>query len=129
VNTLWRRGFAVIRAPASGSATKRPLPDIVAGSKQRSLQFAFEVKATRAETLYVDKESIDQLVEFAQTFGCEPFLAVRFKGRRRGWLFLRPSQLESTRGQNYKATLKDALATSIDLKTLIGEGRQMRLNP
>lgn len=129
MNTLWRRGFAVIRAPASGSATKRPLPDIVAGSKQRSLQFAFEVKATRAETLYVDKESIDQLVEFAQTFGCEPFLAVRFKGRRRGWLFLRPSQLESTRGQNYKATLKDALATSIDLKTLIGEGRQMRLNP
>jgi len=129
VNTLWRRGFAVVRAPASGSATKRPLPDIIAGCKERSLQFAIEVKTTKAETLYIDNDSIHQLVEFAQTFGCEPFLAVRFKGRGRGWLFLRPSQLESTRGQNYKATLKDALAKSIDLKTLIGEGRQMRLNP
>jgi Holliday junction resolvase len=129
VNTLWRRGFAVVRAPASGSATKRPLPDIVAGSRRRGLQFAFEVKTTRAETLYVDDESINQLVEFAQTFGCEPFLAVRFKGRGRSWLFLKPNQLTPTKGQNYRITLRDALATAIDLKTLIGEGRQTRLNP
>jgi len=129
VNTLWRRGFAVVRVPASGSATKRPLPDMVAGSKQRGLQFAIEVKTTRAETLYVDKDSIHQLVEFAQTFGCEPFVAVRFKGRGRSWLFLKPSQLTPTKGQNYRITLKDALATAIDLKTLIGEGIQVRLHP
>jgi len=129
VNTLWRRGFAVVRAPASGSATKRPLPDIIAGSRQRGLHFAIEVKATRAETLYVDNDSIHQLVEFAQTFGCEPFLAIRFKGRGKSWLFLKPGQLTPTKGQNYRITLEEALAKAIDLKTLIGEGRQMRLNP
>ncbi len=118
-----------MRAPASGSATKRPLPDMVAGSRQRGLWFAIEVKTTRAETLYVDNESIHQLVEFAQTFGCEPFLAVKFKGRGRSWLFLKPSQLTPTRGQNYRTTLKEALATGIDLKTLAGEGRQTRLHP
>jgi len=129
VNLLWRRGFAVVRTPASGSATKRPLPDMIAGSKQRGRYFAIEVKTTKAETLYVEGESIHQLVEFAETFGCEPFLAVKFKGRGKSWFFLRPSQLQSTRGENYRVTLKDALATAIDLKTLIGEGRQMRLKP
>jgi len=118
-----------MRAPASGSATKRPLPDIVAGSGKRGLQFAIEVKTTKAETLYVDKDSIRQLVEFAHTFGCEPVLAIKFKGRGRSWLLIKPSQLTSPRGQNYRITLKDALATAIDLKTLVGEGRQTRLHP
>ncbi len=127
VNTLWKKGFAVMRAPASGSATKRPLPDMIAGSKKRGLQLVIEVKTTRSKTLYIENDSVHQLVEFAQTFGCDPFLAIRFKGRERGWLFLKPGQLQSTRGQNYKVTLKDALLTAIDLKTLIGEGEQTRL--
>lgn len=127
VNILWKKGFAVMRAPASGSATKRPLPDMIAGSKKRSLQLVIEVKTTKSETLYIENDSVHQLVEFAQTFGCEPFIAIKFKGHGKSWLFLRPTQLKTTRGQNYKITLKDALATGIDLKTLIGEGKQTRL--
>jgi holliday junction resolvase Hjr len=127
VNTLWKNGFAVMRAPSSGSATKRPLPDIIAGSKKRSLQFVIEVKTTHLETLYVESDSIHQLLEFSQTFGCEAYLAIRFKSSSRNWIFIRPSQLQITRGKNYKITLKEALATGFDLKTLIGEGKQMRL--
>jgi len=127
VNILWKNGFAVMRAPSSGSATKRPLPDIIAGSKKRGLQFVLEVKTTRLETLYVDYDSIHQLLEFSQTFGCEPYLAIRFRGLTRNWIFSRPSQLQITKGKNYKITLKEALATGFDLKTLIGEGKQMRL--
>ena len=32
VNMLWDVGFAAMRAPASGGATKRPLPDVLAGN-------------------------------------------------------------------------------------------------
>ena len=127
VKLLWQKGFAVMRAPASGSASKRPLPDLIAGSRKRCLQLVIEVKTTRSKTLYIENESVSQLVEFAQTFGCEAFLAIKFKGRERGWSFLKPEQLQVTKGQNYKITLKDALTTAIDLKTLIGEGKQTRL--
>ncbi len=127
VNILWKNGFAVMRAPSSGSATKRPLPDIIAGSKKRGLQFVIEVKTTRLETLYVNYDSIHQLLEFSQTFGCEPYLAIRFRGLSRNWIFIRPSQLQITKGKNYKITLMEAMATGIDLKTFIGDGKQMRL--
>ena len=32
VHKLWERNFAAMRAPASGGATKNPLPDVVAGN-------------------------------------------------------------------------------------------------
>jgi len=116
-----------MRAPSSGSATKRPLPDIIAGSKKRCLQFVIEVKTTHLETLYVESDSIQQLLEFSQTFGCEAYLAIRFKGSSKSWIFIRPNRLQITKGKNYKITLKEALASGFDLKTLIGEGKQMRL--
>jgi Holliday junction resolvase len=127
VNILWKRGFAVVRVPASGSATKRPLPDMVAGSRKRGLHLAIEAKAIGAETIYVDKKCVDQLVEFAETFGCEPFLAVKFKGRARNWIFLRPEQLRSTKGKSLRVCLKDAVIEGIDIRTLVGEGKQTRL--
>ena len=32
VHKLWNKKFAAMRAPASGGATKRPLPDVLAGN-------------------------------------------------------------------------------------------------
>ena len=32
VHKLWERDFAAMRAPASGGATKKPLPDVIAGN-------------------------------------------------------------------------------------------------
>ncbi len=126
VNILWKKGFAVMRAPASGSATKRPLPDIIAGSKKRGLQFVIEVKTTHLRNLYVEYDCIHQLLEFAETFGCEPYLATKFRGQTRDWIFIKPNQLQSTKGMNFKITFEKASAVGIDLKTLIGEGRQAR---
>ena len=75
VRLLWERGFAVIRAPASGSSTKMPRPDIIAGSSERKIQFAIEVKTTHNKNLYIQHESISQLVNFACLFGCQPIVA------------------------------------------------------
>ncbi len=129
VNLLYAKGFAVMRAPASGAATKMPRPDILAGKRVKGLQYAIEAKTTHERTLYAEKESINQLLLFADTFGCRPLLAVKFKGRRRTWLFLHPSQLTQTKGENYRLTYDDALAKGMDLNTIAGEGRQSRLQP
>jgi len=129
MNLLWAKGFAVMRAPASGAATKMPRPDIIAGKRAKGLQYAIEAKTTHEKVLYAEKESIDQLLLFADTFGCKPLLAVKFKGRKRSWLFLPPSSLSPTKGNNYRLSYDDALARGMDLKTIAGEGRQSRLHP
>lgn len=120
-------GFAAMRAPASGSKATYPLPDLVAGSSSRGLHYAFQVKTTKRGRVYIPRGSIDQLVEFSQRFGCQPIVALKFKGKRRPWVFLRPNQLETTPSRNYKITLKEALRGGVDLKTLTGGGEQKRL--
>lgn len=120
-------GFATMRSPASGSKATYPLPDLVAGSSSRGLHYAFQVKTTKRRRVYIPRESIDQLVEFSQRFGCQPIVALKFKGTRRPWVFLRPNQLKTTPSRNYKITLKEALQRGVDLKTLIGGGEQKRL--
>lgn len=124
---LWERGFAVMRAPASGASTPMPRPDLVVGRRDRGLQFAIEVKTTRRDVLYIQGASIAQLLEFSQRFGCQPIVALKFKGQKPPWLFIRPYQLVATPRLNYKISFKDALRKGMDLKTLIGEGTQTRL--
>ena len=52
VHKLWERDFAAMRAPASGGATKKPLPDVVAGNGK--LYLAIEVKTTTKDKIYID---------------------------------------------------------------------------
>lgn len=127
VRLFYRRGFAVVRTPTSGGSTKMPRPDIIAGSRERGVQLAIEVKTTSRKALYIHRESVDQLVGFADRFGCRPVLALRFKGRRTGWLFVRPGDLTVTRSGNYRITFDEAIMKGMDLRELVGEGRQTRL--
>ena len=126
---LWEGGFAVIRAPASGAATPMPRPDIIAGHSGRGIQFAIEVKTTRKETLYVARESVKQLIDFSERFGCRPILAIKFKGKRKPWLFMDPQQLEVTRALNFKTSLTEALDRGFDLKTLINKNEEKKVRP
>jgi len=111
-------GFAVLRAPSSGSSTKLDRPDLVAG--RRGLIIAFEVKTTHRKTLYARKESMEQLTRFSEKFGAKPLLAVKFKGVHRGWLLLEPKNLTQT-GKGYKVTLRNALKDGIRLEALVTE--------
>ncbi len=86
VHKLWDRNFAAMRAPASGGATKRPLPDVVAGNGK--LYLAIEVKTTTKDKIYIDSEQIDALLEFSKIFGAKPYIGVKFKYTK--WLFLEP---------------------------------------
>lgn len=122
VRILWRRGFAVLRAPASGGSTKMPRPDIIAGNQNLGLHFGIEVKTTHKDTLYIDKKAVMRLIEFSNIFGCRPTFALKFKGRPGSWIFITPGNLTTTPAMNYKISFKDACRIGIDLDTLTSTG-------
>ena len=103
IHILDSLGFAVLRAPSSGAGTKLDRPDIIAGKK--GLHLAIEVKSTRKETLYIEKESVNQLVRFSIKFGADPIVAIKFM--RKGWFLLEPKNL-TQKNKTFKISLEDA---------------------
>lgn len=76
VNYLDKHGWAVLRAPASGSATERELPDVLAGNGDNF--YAMEAKASSDDRFYIDKDEVEALRFFARSFGADAKLAVKF---------------------------------------------------
>ena len=101
---LFRLGFAVIRAPASGSKAKHMIyPDLVAMKDGKI--FAFEIKTTsKPRDIYIPKHQIDKLVEFCRRAGATPFVAVKIINHT-GWRFIKLESLERTKSNNYKVPL------------------------
>ncbi|MBR9677654.1 Holliday junction resolvase [Candidatus Woesearchaeota archaeon] len=99
---FWQNGWACLRTAGSGSSS-HPAPDLLAGNKIRRL--AVECKATKSISKYLTKEEIGQLIEFAQVFGAEPWVAIRFD--RDNWYFISPEDLKET-NNNYLASLEIA---------------------
>ena len=114
---LWRKGFAVIRAPASGSKTKRIVyPDIVA--IKNGYVLAIEVKTTHGEKpIYVPAHQVEKIKEFIKRSGGEGFIAVKIIGSGE-WRFLRINDLIPTRKGNYKID-KETLTKSYRLSDLV----------
>ncbi|MFB6266910.1 MAG: Holliday junction resolvase Hjc [Halodesulfurarchaeum sp.] len=92
VNALDEQGFAVMRAPASGSATDRELPDVLAGNG--TVFYAIEAKASGGDPIYLTAEEVAALVYFSRNFGAKPRVGVRFD--RESWYFFHPDDLHQT---------------------------------
>jgi len=116
VNELDGAGFAVMRAPASGSATERELPDVLAGDGETF--YAVEAKSSAGDPIYLTGEEIEALVYFARNFGAKPRVAVRFD--REDWYFFHPGDLYTTDGGNYRVKKETALAAGTDFEELTG---------
>ena len=114
IHILDRLGFAVLRAPSSGAGTKLDRPDIIAGRK--GLHLAIEVKSTRKETLYIEKESVNQLVRFSIKFGADPIVAIKFM--RKGWFLLEPKHL-TKKNKTFKVSLDDAKKRGTKLESFL----------
>jgi len=123
VNELDASGFAVLRAPASGSATERNLPDVLAGDGESF--YAIEAKSSAGDPIYLTGEEVEALVYFSQNFGAKPRVAARFD--REDWYFFHPSDLHYTDGGNYRVKKETALAGGEDLQELAGHSEQERL--
>jgi len=82
VKKLWRYGFAAIRGPASGAKIKRSVyPDVVA--IYRGIVLVFEVKSRKKlQNIYMSREQLEKLLEFARRAGGKPFIAVKISELR-----------------------------------------------
>ncbi|MGC9105959.1 MAG: Holliday junction resolvase Hjc [Thermoprotei archaeon] len=104
LSRLRDKGFAVMRAPSSGSKRKDPVPDLVA--MKDGVILLIEVKSKQEEgTIYVKKEQAEGILEFARRSGGEPFLCVRFPHETR---FVEFSKLRKTQGGNYAVDVEVA---------------------
>ena len=124
VNELDAAGFAVMRAPASGSATERDLPDVLAGDGETF--YAIEAKSSAGDPIYLSGEEVESLIYFARNFGAKARIAVRFD--REDWYFFHPGDLHVTDGGNYRVKKETALAEGEDLDELVGHSTQARLD-
>jgi Holliday junction resolvase len=124
VNDLDAAGFAVMRAPASGSATERELPDVLAGDSETF--YAIEAKSSAGDPIYLDGEEIEALLFFAQNFGAKPRIGVRFD--REEWYFFHPDELYTTDGGNYRIKKDVALADGTDFDEFVGHSQKVTLD-
>jgi Holliday junction resolvase len=123
VNRLDEAGFAVMRAPASGSATDRELPDVLAGDGDTF--YAIEAKSSSGRPIYLSGEEVEALIYFARNFGAKSRVAVRFD--REDWFFFHPGDLHTTDGGNYRVKKETALAEGEDFESFVGGPAQARL--
>ncbi len=123
VNALDESGFAVMRAPASGSATERELPDVLAGDGEHF--YAIEAKSSAGDPIYLEGREIEALLFFAQNFGAKPRVGVRFD--REDWYFFHPGDLYTTDGGNYRVKKETALADGVDFTEFVGDSEKVTL--
>ncbi|WP_435183868.1 Holliday junction resolvase Hjc [Halobellus sp. EA9] len=123
VNRLDEAGFAVMRAPASGSATDRELPDVLAGDGD--VFYAIEAKSSSGRPIYLTGEEVEALIYFARNFGAKARIGVRFD--RESWYFFHPGDLHVTDGGNYRVKKETALAEGESFESFVGGPAQARL--
>jgi Holliday junction resolvase len=98
LSLFYEEGFVGFRAPSSGSTTERELPDVLVGNGE--LVFAIEVKRSGGDYEYLDEYEIEDLHYFAEAFGAEPFIAVRFDYG--DWFLFEDHELHQTDGGRYR---------------------------
>ncbi|MEM0453456.1 MAG: Holliday junction resolvase Hjc [Sulfolobales archaeon] len=120
---LWKYGFAVMRAPASGAKIKKAkYPDLIAIKSSKVL--VFEVKSrSKPDTIYISEEQIRKLRDFAERAGGQAFIAVKISGDK--WRTVGLEQLERINNNTYKLS-KDVLLNSKDLDEVL---RELKLLP
>ena len=123
VNLLDEAGFAVMRAPASGSATERELPDVLAGDGD--VFYAIEAKGSSGRPIYLTGEEVEALIYFSRNFGAKARIGVRFD--REDWYFFHPGDLHVTDGGNYRVKKETALAEGTEFEELVGGSKQTKL--
>lgn len=127
VNLLTDEGFAVMRAPASGGATSRALPDVLAGDG--TSLYAIEAKRFTTKQTYVTADEIAALRSFAGNMGALPLVGGRPNiapgdaaygdDSLSGWFFMHPDELRETDGGNRAVEKRTLQANGDTLNDLV----------
>lgn len=114
VNLFWdTKEWAVVRSAGSGLSSN-PNPDLIASNGKRYV--AVECKGIKGGTKYLEEEDIKQIVEFANLFGAEAYIGIRFN--HEGWYFLIPEDLKKT-PNGYTINLELAKSKGINFEELL----------
>jgi Holliday junction resolvase len=118
IELFWKSGWAAHRIAGSGSS-KFPSPDIIAGNYSKKL--AIECKSTKSKNQYITREQADALEKFAQIFGAEPWIGVRFD--RDDWYFFPLNETKKTSGENLVINLEKAKLLGLKFDEIIGDSK------
>lgn len=107
--------WAVMRAPSSGAATERELPDVLAGNGTKS--YAVEAKSSGGDPIYLSAEEVGALEFFATNFGSTPVIGTRFDAKHgdpwyandddSGWRFFDPEKLHHSPSGSVRVKKED----------------------
>jgi holliday junction resolvase Hjr len=114
IHQFFANKWVAIRSAGSG-CMQNPSPDILAGNNLRRL--AIECKAVNDTKKYFTGKEIEELVFFANSFGAEPWVAIRFD--RVDWFFLNVEDLQKT-SKSYFVDVKMAKDKGLSFGQLIG---------
>ena len=105
--------WSAVRIAGSGSM-RYPSADILASNKLRKL--AIECKASKESSKYLTKDEVEQLKTFAEIFGAEPWIGVKFD--KQEWFFMNVEDLKQT-GSNFLVSLDIARNKGLLFEELI----------
>ena len=114
IHAFWKRGFAAIRVAGSGS-TKYPSPDVLAGNASRRV--AIECKASKDMVKYLTAKEVAELAKFAEVFGAEAWIGMRFNDME--WFFLTLEDLKNS-GKSFAVSIELAKKKGLKFEELIG---------
>lgn len=107
--------WVAIRSAGSGSQNY-PAPDILAGNNLRRI--ALECKATADLKKYLTKKEVDELVFFANKFGAEAWIGVKFD--RMDWMFINIEDMDKN-DKSYSIDIPMAKRKGLSFEQLIGK--------
>ncbi len=113
LNTLFEKGFSVVRA--AGSGVNGIAPDILAVRAGKGL--VFECKAWDRGSLSIDHEKFESLRLWRDNALMETYMAWRMNGQ--GWYFIKLDEMTRTE-KNYTVTRKTAIKIGRRLEHIVG---------
>ena len=112
LNTLYERGFSVVRA--AGSGVNGIAPDILAFKNGKGM--VFECKAWDRGSLSIDHEKFESLRLWRDSALIDTYMAWRMNGQ--GWYFIKLDEM-SKQEKSYTVTKKIALQINRRLEHII----------
>lgn len=113
IKLFWENRWAALRSAGSGSS-QYPSPDIIASNKLKKI--AIESKMSSTNSKFFEKKEIQQLLNFCDYFGCESWIAVKFKTKK--WFFFTIDNLKET-NKGYSINIKDCELKGLNFQEMI----------
>lgn len=112
LNTLYEKGFSVVRA--AGSGVNSISPDVIAVKGGKGM--VFECKAWDRSSLSIDHEKFESMRLWRDNALMDTYMAWRMNGQ--GWYFIKLDEMTRTE-KNYTVTKKTAFKIGRKLEHII----------